>query len=127
MRKVVLNEETGEIGFRFPATVQELKETVFSLNNEKKTKYRNATIKFTDANGKEQITTARCFEGNYSKGIEKNGSYLCTARQYMDNDGKPRIAIQLSHLSDANYATTDMFGEFIADEVEENATVLVKK
>ena len=127
MRKVILNEKTGEVGFRFPAVVQELKETVFSLKNEKKTKYRNATINFVDGKGIKQTATAICFEGNYSKGIKEGNSYLCTARQFMDSNGQTRIALQLSHLSDADYATPDMFGAFEADEVEENATVLAKK
>lgn len=77
---------------------------VFELNNEKKTKYRLATIEITTPTGAVSQSATQVFERNLELMAERNDefrigtSYLTTLRAVKDDSGNPRIFATTSHL-----------------------------
>ncbi|WP_019669921.1 hypothetical protein [Eudoraea adriatica] len=101
--KQIENQETGETEFLFNATLLKIGESVLENSNEKL--FKVVTLKFNLPDGEEVERTAMCYQSNYQYGIEEGKNYLCSLS--FDEDGNPQI--RMSHLTNADRATTDDF------------------
>lgn len=111
--KKIENDQNGNLRMQFAGKlVAPLSETVLELNNAKRTKYRIASIEFTNAKGQTVQRSAAIFEGNYSKGpLTVGENYLCTVTMTTNSEtGEIIPYIQMSHLvAGVGRATADDF------------------
>ena len=111
--KRVKNEHTGREEIQFGATLISISDKV--LENSNKKKYKVATIEFENVDGKTVRSTALVYEGNYSKGLEIDQTYLAVATPMDDG----AVIIQMSHLVyGGDIPTADMFGFDVVQEVD---------
>ena len=75
------------------------------LENSNEKLFKVVTLKFNLPDGEEVERTAMCYQSNYQYGIEEGKNYLCSLS--FDEDGNPQI--RMSHLTNADRATTDDF------------------
>lgn len=105
------DEETGEKTFQFNAELIKVGENTLKNSNEKD--YKIVELKFQLPNGKQVERSAMCYASNYEHGVEVGKSYLTTLS--FDDDEEPQL--RMSHLSNANRASTEDFaGLFKAKE-----------
>jgi hypothetical protein len=90
------------------------------LKNDNKTKFIINNIEIELPNGKTVDRSAMCFEGNYNPQARKDGSTqpLEVGKSYLtilrfDEQNKPQL--QMSHLTNANRATSNDFAELYAE------------
>ena len=116
------NEVTGQLQTNFPGKLISIGTTILELKNDKKTKYRVATIEFNDANHKAQRVTSLVYESNFAHGMVIGEIYNCTASY----DPKQGVLITTSHLPGSGVrADAGMFG-FATQNIEANSTPVVQ-
>lgn len=115
--KFQINEQTGTQEASFNGKLISISDKVLQNSNGKN--YKVATVEFKDVNNETQRSTALVYEGNYSKGMEINESYLCTAT--VTDQG---VIVRMSHLTGSgDRPTADMFG---FNTVAESIPAIVK-
>lgn len=100
------NEVTGQLQTNFPGKLISIGSVVLELKNDKKTKYRVATVEFTDANAKIQRINSLVYESNFAHGLTIGETYLCTASY----DPQQGVLVTTSHLLGSGRADANMFG-----------------
>jgi len=122
--KEVVNPVTGVTEIQFTATLLSVSQNALERTNgngETK-KFRVASIRFTDAEGEVQETSAVINEANYAYGMETGKDYLATARPDTGANAEPgSVIISVSHLTQvsAPRATANMFGKVFVNQVAE--------
>ncbi len=101
--KKIQNLKTGEKEFLFNATLLKIGENVIQNSNLKD--YKIVTLRFQLPNEDEVQRTAICYASNYEYGIEEGKGYLCNLS--FNEEGEPQI--RMSHLTNANRASTEDF------------------
>jgi len=119
MRKIE-NDQNGNTRVAFGATLLSIAEKVLELNNEKKTQYRPASIKFTDANGVVQTTSCMIFEKNVAKGMVVGNEYHAVATLL---PAGPIITLA-PFAPNADRPTQDMFAVEASETVATKVNVL---
>ncbi|GHC46708.1 hypothetical protein [Ulvibacter litoralis] len=99
----ITNDISGESEFLFNATLLKIGENTLTNSNDKD--YKIVTLRFDLPDGEEVERTAMCYASNYIHGVEVDKSYLCNLS--FDGEGSPQI--RMSHLSNANRASTNDF------------------
>jgi len=97
------NKTTGVPQAQFPAVLKSIGTTILQNSNDKN--YKIVSVEFENSKGIQQLASAACYEGNYSKGIEVGKTYLTTVSVV---EGKAYL--QMSHLENASMASADDFG-----------------
>ncbi len=101
------NEVTGQLQTNFPGKLISISSKIQELKNDKKTKYRVATVEFNDANHKTQRITSLVYENNFSHGMVVGETYNCTASY----DPQQGVLVTTSHLTGSGVrADAGMFG-----------------
>jgi len=99
----VKNKETGATEFNFNGTLTEIgKQTLKNVNDKE---YKIMTVQFYLPNSKEVERSALCYASNYENGMEVGKSYLCN----LSFDGNDKPNIRISHLTNAERATSSDF------------------
>lgn len=101
--KKIQNLKTGKEEFLFSATLLKIGEKIIKNSNAKK--YKIVTLGFQLPNEDEVQRTAICYASNYEYGIEEGKDYLCNLS--FNEEGEPQI--RMSHLTNANRASTEDF------------------
>lgn len=105
--KSQVNKVTGQEEIIFSAKLISI--AAKPLANVNGTEYRPATISFKDKDGNVQQTSCIVYEKNFAYGMSINNSYLATAAK--TDKG---VLITLSHLTDAERPSEDMFSFGVA-------------
>ncbi len=107
-----VNPATGvtEKSAPFVAELASVSKEAKEMDNEKKTLFRNAQCRFE--NNKGDVVKRQCiiYESNYKYGMEIGEEYAGRATQIIDENGKARVLLTLSHLDSAKGASLDDFG-----------------
>ena len=103
------NQERNVHEASFAGILKSVSEQTFELNNEKKTKYRIATV---ELEGK--AIQAMMYEKNYAHGVKMGDSYSCRAT-YDPKWGNNQPLITVSHLPAAQRATLADLGFSLPD------------
>lgn len=92
-----------------------------AISNSNGNDYHPCTIKFLNAEDKQQTATGLMYAGNYKNGVTVGNSYL--AKVIMQTGKNPLIVV--SHLDRASSVTADAFG-FTVEAVAEFDSVAKK-
>ena len=106
MRKQTITKKDGttEIVTKFNCTIRSISDEAIELKNGKGTTFNRCTVEFIDANGKAVTMGAKIWGGTFQRAIQESDPMevgderMCTASTYLDEDGKPRYSLVVSHL-----------------------------
>jgi len=105
----------SENSIQFEATLLSIGNDTLELNNEKRTKYRVATISFVNAKDKVVQASAQIFEKSIAHGMTVGSKYLATA-DMVDTDAGAVVYLRVSHLPYAERASLEDFDFDVAFE-----------
>lgn len=100
----------------------ELSEITLENNNENRTKYKLATVKYVNGSGEIKTCSAKIYETSYMKepALEVGGFYSAKATRVVGDDGKATIYMQMFNaVPNAGFADDDDFDfEGVSEGVE---------
>lgn len=110
--KTVINPQTGNPEVQFEGKLLSISNTTLTLNNDKQTPYRVASVQYINNDGVEKVASAIVYEANYTYGMTPGVTYLCRA---IKTPGQSTPLVTMSHLVATERAS---FDDFNFDAVE---------